>query len=365
VSSSASTAPAIGSRLSEDLFPNLVVLGIETSCDETSAGVVRGGTELLSNVVASQVDFHKSFGGVVPEVAARAHAELLDPVIREALRLAGIAASEIDVVAVTAGPGLAGSLVVGVSAAKGLALALEKPLVAVNHLEGHIFAVFPEYPDFRPPAVALIVSGGHTMLVHIEALGRYAVLGETLDDAVGEAFDKVARLLGYGFPGGPEIDKAARSGDPARLSFPRPMLGQGLDFSMSGLKTAVVSELAELSRKGETVRREDVAASFQEAAVDVQVEKLVCAALQVGVENVLVCGGVAANSRLRAKLEERCSREGLELFVPSPKLCTDNGAMIAACGAHVYRREGPAKPDFGPDPSLRSPLTRSSSDTIL
>lgn len=354
----------MGAPLSAELssaveFPDVTVLGIETTCDETSVGIVRAGRRLLANVVASQTDLHRRFGGVVPEVAARAHVDLLEPVIREALDRAGMTLSDVDAVAVASGPGLAGALVVGVSAAKALGVALDVPVVAVNHLEGHIFAVFLEFLDFAPPAVALIVSGGHTMLVEISSMGNYRLLGQTLDDAVGEAFDKVARLLGYGFPGGPPIDRAAKKGDPETLRLPRPMIDQCYDFSMSGLKTAVVTALDDLARRGVTVKREDVAASFQEATVDVQVEKLVRAARDTGAPSVLVCGGVAANSRLRERLERRCEEEGLRLYMPSPSLCTDNGAMIASAGAHVLLRSGPSPEDFVADPSLKAPLVAS------
>ena len=333
-----------------------LVLGLETSCDETGVGVARGHTVLLSNVLASQERLHRDFGGVVPEIAARAHLEHLVPVVHRALEDAGVELREIDAVAVTAGPGLAGALVVGVAAAKALAVALEKPVVAVNHLEGHIFSVFLEYPEFSPPAVALIVSGGHTLLIHIEEMGKYRILGATVDDAVGEAFDKVARLLGFGFPGGPLIDRASKEGDPQRLRLPRPMRGEGFDFSMAGLKTAVINALQELHDRGARIRRHDVAAAFQEAAVDVMVEKTVAAAREEAAERVLVCGGVAANSRLRDRMEKVCKAEGIELFVPSPKLCTDNGAMIAAAGAFRLEVDGPSPLDFRADSGLLWPF---------
>lgn len=339
-----------------------LVLGVETSCDETGVGVVRGSTRLLSNVMASQEDLHREFGGVVPEIAARAHLEHLNPTIRRALEAAGVGLEDLDAVAVTSGPGLAGALVVGVAAAKALAVACDKPVVAVNHLEGHIFATLLEYPEFSPPAVALVVSGGHTMLVHVEELGRYRILGSTVDDAVGEAFDKVARVLGYGFPGGPVIDRASELGDPSALGLPRPMRGEGFDFSMAGLKTAVMTGLRELQARGEKVRREDVAASFQEAAVDVMVEKTIASAEAVEAPSVVVCGGVAANRRLRRGMEAACKGSGIALFIPSPKLCTDNGAMIAAAGAFRLTMEGPSPLDFEAASDLREPLDVPASD---
>lgn len=334
-----------------------MVLGIETSCDETGVGVVRGTGELLSNVMASQEDLHREFGGVVPEIAARAHLELLNPTIKRALEVAGVGFDDLDAVAVTSGPGLPGALVVGVTAAKALAVACSKPVVAVNHLEGHIFAACLEFPEFSPPAVVLVVSGGHTMLVFAEDLGTYRILGATVDDAVGEAFDKVARLLGYGFPGGPAIDRASEFGDPSTLALPRPMRGEGFDFSMAGLKTAVMTSLRDLRARGKRIRRSDVAASFQEAAVDVMVEKTIRAAEALAVSGVLVCGGVAANRRLRTKMEEACRRSGLDLFVPSPGLCTDNGAMIAAAGAFRLGLEGPSALDFEAASDLKAPFS--------
>jgi N6-L-threonylcarbamoyladenine synthase len=306
--------------------------------------------------MASQEELHRDFGGVVPEIAARAHLEHLNPTILRALDTAGVELEDIDAIAVTSGPGLAGALVVGVAAAKALAVATSKPVIAVNHLEGHIFAACLEYPEFSPPAVALVVSGGHTMMVYVEELGRYEILGTTVDDAVGEAFDKVARVLGYGFPGGPAIDRASESGNPAALELPRPMRREGFDFSMAGLKTAVVTGLRGLHRSGRKIRREDVAASFQEACVDVLVEKSVAAAESVDASSIVVCGGVAANRRLRTKMEEACKVEGIDLFVPSPRLCTDNGAMIAAAGAFRLAVDGPSPLSFPADPNLVEPF---------
>jgi N6-L-threonylcarbamoyladenine synthase len=313
-----------------------LVLGIETSCDETGVGVVRG-TELLADALATSVDEHARFGGVVPEVASRAHLEAMLPTIRRALDTAGIAASDVDAIAVTAGPGLAGALLVGVAAAKAYALALGKPLFGVNHLSAHVAVDLLEHGPLDEPCVALLVSGGHSSLLLVPRIGGEDVteLGATVDDAAGEAYDKVARLLGLPFPGGPPIDKAARDGDPAAIAFPRAMREDGYAFSFAGLKTAVARWVEARQRSGEPVPVADVAASFQEAVVDVLTEKAVRAAREHGVDHLVIGGGVAANSRLRALAEERCGRAGLRLRVPQPKLCTDNGAMVAALGAQL------------------------------
>jgi N6-L-threonylcarbamoyladenine synthase len=307
------------------------ILGIETSCDETAAAVVVDGHEVLSSVVSSQVDLHARFGGVVPEIASRAHVELLTPVIARALVEAGIDDDHVDAVAATVGPGLIGALLVGVSAAKTLALVWDVPFVAVNHLEAHLYAALLEDPELELPVVVLLVSGGHTLLVLMEGHGQYRVLGSTIDDAAGEAFDKVARYLGLGYPGGPAIDAIAMEGDSHAIAFPRAILDDGYDFSFSGLKTSVVNYV----RHHPEVATEDVAASFQEAVVDVLTAKAVRAATDQGVGHVLIGGGVAANSRLRALAEQRCAAAGLRLRVPRPGLCTDNGAMVAALGAQL------------------------------
>jgi N6-L-threonylcarbamoyladenine synthase len=313
-----------------------LVLGIETSCDETGVGVVRG-TELLADALATSVDEHARFGGVVPEVASRAHLEAMLPTIRRALDAAGVTASDVDAVAVTAGPGLAGALLVGVAAAKAYALALGKPLFGVNHLSAHVAVDLLEHGPLAEPCVALLVSGGHSSLLMVPRIGGEDVteLGATVDDAAGEAYDKVARLLGMPFPGGPPIDRAARDGDPAAIAFPRAMREDGYAFSFAGLKTAVARWVEARQRSGEPVPVADVAASFQEAVVDVLTEKAVRAAREHGVDHLVIGGGVAANSRLRALAEERCERAGLRLRVPRPKLCTDNGAMVAALGAQL------------------------------
>jgi N6-L-threonylcarbamoyladenine synthase len=310
-----------------------LVLGIETSCDETGVGIVRG-TTLLADAVASSVEEHARFGGVVPEVASRAHLEAMVPTVRRACAEAGIALRDVDAIAVTAGPGLAGALLVGVAAAKAYALALGKPLYGVNHLASHVAVDVLEHGLLPEPAIALLVSGGHSSLLLVPDLAREIIpLGVTLDDAAGEAFDKVARLLGLGFPGGPAVDRLAREGDPAAIAFPRSMLRDpSYDVSFSGLKTAVARWVE--AHEG-TVPVADVCASFQEAVVDVLTAKAVRACRDKGVDHLLLGGGVAANSRLRALAEERCAKAGIRLRVPRPGLCTDNGAMVAALGARL------------------------------
>jgi N6-L-threonylcarbamoyladenine synthase len=332
--------------------PDTVVLGIETSCDETAASVVMGGTDVLSSVVSSQVDLHAQYGGVVPEIASRAHLELVVPVVARAVVEAGVAEHRIDAVAATVGPGLIGALLVGVSAAKALALAWDVPFVAVNHMEAHLYAAFLEDPGLELPLVVLLVSGGHTMLVSMEGHGQYRLLGQTIDDAAGEAFDKVARYLGLGYPGGPAIDREAMVGDPEAIRFPRAMLDDGLDFSFSGLKTSVVNHV----RKHPDVDTADVAASFQQAVVDVLVTKARRAAAQTGAKALAIGGGVAANSALREQILDACETDGLRGFLPSRGMCTDNAAMIAATGWFRLRSDGPSGLDTGADPNLRLPL---------
>jgi N6-L-threonylcarbamoyladenine synthase len=320
-----------------------LVLGLETSCDETGVGIVRGGT-LLADAVASSVEQHARFGGVVPEVASRAHLEAMIPTLRRACADAGVTLNDLDAIAVTSGPGLSGALMVGVAAAKALALALGKPLYGVNHLAAHVAVDILEHGPLPEPAIAMLVSGGHSSLLMVPDVS-YDVqpIGRTIDDAAGEAFDKVARLLGLGFPGGPLIDKAAREGDPASIRFPRGLTGSHdmrdhrFDFSFSGLKTAVARWVEQREGEGVTVPVNDVSASFQEAVVDVLTRKAVLACKENGVGHLLIGGGVAANSRLRVMAEERCSAEGIVLRVPRPKLCTDNGAMVAALGARMVQ----------------------------
>lgn len=311
-----------------------LLLAVETSCDETAAAVLRGEREVLSDVVASQVALHAEYGGVVPELACRAHTEAVLPVVDRALRDAGVAAGDLTAVAVTQGPGLVGALLVGLSFAKAYAWAHGLPLVPVNHLEAHLSAAFLE-GEVPTPFVGLAVSGGHTALYHSARRGEYRLLGQTLDDAAGEAFDKVAKLLGLGYPGGVVIDRLAREGDPGRIRFPRPMLGSGdLDFSFSGLKTAVREHWERHRAAPEDVR--DVCASFQEAAVDTLVEKTARAVGQTGAACVVACGGVACNTRLREKLSARAASLGIELLIPRPRYCTDNAAMVAAAGRHRF-----------------------------
>jgi len=334
-----------------------LVLGIETSCDETGIGIVRGHT-LLADAVASSVEEHARFGGVVPEVASRAHLEAMVPTIRRALDTAGISANDVDAVAVTAVPGLAGALLVGVAAAKAYALALGKPLYGVSHMSAHVAVDLLEHGPLDEPTIAMLVSGGHSSILLTPKVGSQELteLGATVDDAAGEAFDKVARLLGLPFPGGPYIDRAAREGDPNAIRFPRGMQDETFRFSFSGLKTAVARWVEGQQREGNSVNVNDVAASFQEAVVDVLTAKAVRAAKGNGVAHLVIGGGVAANSRLRALAQERCDAAGIRLRVPSPKLCTDNGAMVAALGAQlVMDGAPPSQLDIPADSAL--PIT--------
>jgi N6-L-threonylcarbamoyladenine synthase len=336
-----------------------LVLGIETSCDETGIGIVRG-TALLADEIASSVDDHARFGGVVPEVASRAHLEALLPTMARALDRAGIRLSDVDAIAVTCGPGLAGALLVGVAAAKGYAVAAEKPLYGVNHLAAHVAVDTLEHGPLPGRSVALLVSGGHSSLLLVNELARGVVaLGATIDDAAGEAYDKVARLLGLPFPGGPPIDRAARDGDALAITFPRGLTAprdrveHRFDFSFSGLKTAVARWVEARERSGASVPVADVAASFQEAVADVLTRKAIDACREQGADTLVIGGGVAANSRLRAMAQERCDAFGITLRVPRPKLCTDNGAMVAALGAHLVAAGIPASPlDLAADSAL-------------
>jgi N6-L-threonylcarbamoyladenine synthase len=332
----------------------VITLGIETSCDETAVAIVEDLFEVRANLIARQEHLHERYGGVVPEVAARAHVEALNPLLDRALRDAGVGFPSLDGVAVTVGPGLVGALLVGMAAAKAVSLATGAPLIGVNHLEGHIWANFIAHGEPEPPYVALVVSGGHTMLVHIAEVHRHEVLGQTLDDAAGEAFDKVARLLGLGFPGGPALDALAVDGDPDAIRFPRAMADSGdLDFSMSGLKTAVLRYLRAEQAAGRDVSLPDVAASFQEAIVDVQVSKTVAAAKERGVDTVLLGGGVVANTRLRERMADVGAGEGLRILYPPLDLCTDNAAMIASVGAARLARGERSSLDIAADPNLR------------
>ncbi|MEA2499246.1 MAG: tRNA N6-adenosine threonylcarbamoyltransferase [Actinomycetota bacterium] len=330
-----------------------LVLGIETSCDETSASVVQGGTKILSNVIVSQGELHGEYGGVVPEIAARAHVEALTPAISEAMMQADATFWDLDAVAATLGPGLIGALLVGVAEAKSISAVLEIPFVGVNHLEAHLYSNLLANPEAKWPAVALLISGGHTMIVHARADGDYEIMGGTVDDAAGEAFDKVARFLGLDYPGGPEIDRLSLLGNPTAVSFPRPMMAEeGYDVSYSGLKTAVINHVRKLEAAGAEVVVEDIAASFQAAVVEVQVAKTIAAAEAADVPNVFLCGGVAANSGLRQGLADACSEKGLSLSIPPMELCTDNAAMIAACGTAMLRRGEYLGLDASPNPNL-------------
>ncbi len=317
-----------------------LTLALETSCDETSAAVVADGRTILSNIISSQIPTHQKFGGVVPEIASRKHIENVIPVIDQALTAAGTTLANVDAIGVTYGPGLVGALLVGVATAKTLAFALNKPLIGVNHLEGHIFANFLAHRELKPPFVALVVSGGHTSLIHLKDYNDLALLGQTRDDAAGEAFDKIARVMNFPYPGGPHIDKAARAGDPAAIAFPRAFSVQEGEnrfaFSFSGLKSAVLNYLNSAKQREEAVSIPDVAASFQAAVVDVLVRKTIDAADYTGVSQIVLAGGVAANSSLEAKLAAAADKQGLALFYPPSVLCTDNAAMIACRAYYQY-----------------------------
>lgn len=313
------------------------ILAIETSCDETAAAVVKNGREVLSNVISSQIALHTLYGGVVPEIASRKHIEKINQVIEEALASANVTLKEIDAIAVTYGPGLVGALLVGVSAAKAISFAAGIPLVGVHHIEGHISANFIENKELEPPFVCLVASGGHSHLVVVKDYGEYEIIGRTRDDAAGEAFDKVARAIGLGYPGGPKIDKLSKEGNPEAIRFPRAKVEDNpYDFSFSGLKSAVLNYLNSCEMKGEKVNTADVAASFQKAVIDVLVEHSLAAVREYGYRKFAIAGGVASNSSLRTAFEEECGKSGIEFFHPSPILCTDNAAMIGAAGYYEY-----------------------------
>lgn len=315
----------------------LTILGIESSCDETAAAVVRGGREVLSNVISSQIDIHTVYGGVVPEIASRLHCEQINGVIRMALKEAGMSFDDIDVIAVTKGPGLVGALLVGVSEAKAIAYALDKPLVGVNHIEGHIAANYITHKELEPPYVCLVVSGGHTHLAAVRDYRSFELIGRTYDDAAGETFDKVARAVGLGYPGGPKVDKAAKGGNPAAIEFPRGEVKEHpYDFTFSGLKSAVLNYINLANMKKEEINVPDLCASFQESVTDSLVSRTINCARSLGISRVAMAGGVSSNSALRAKLKAECEKYGFECYYPEPIYCTDNAAMIASAGYYAY-----------------------------
>ncbi len=333
---------------------DVYILGIETSCDETAASVVKNGRTILSNVISSQIDIHTLYGGVVPEIASRKHMERINQVITKALQEADMSLSDMTAIAVTYGPGLVGALLVGVAEAKAIAFASGKPLVGVHHIEGHICANYLEHEDLKPPFGALVVSGGHTHLVRVVDYGVYEILGKTRDDAAGEAFDKVARSIGLGYPGGPKIDTVSKKGNARAIDFPRAKVGGSeYDFSFSGLKSAVLNYLNAARMKQEPIVTEDVAASFQKAVVDVLTEHAERAIDEYGFKEFAIAGGVASNSALRTGMEEMCQRKGVAFYRPSPILCTDNAAMIASAGYYEYMAGNLSGTDLNAVPALR------------
>ncbi|MED9971000.1 MAG: tRNA (adenosine(37)-N6)-threonylcarbamoyltransferase complex transferase subunit TsaD [Lachnospira sp.] len=316
---------------------DVLILAIESSCDETAAAVVKNGREVLSNVINTQIAIHTEYGGVVPEIASRKHIENINPVIRKALEDAGVTLDDIDAIGVTYGPGLVGALLVGVAEAKAIAFAKNKPLVGVHHIEGHISANYVENKELEPPFVALVVSGGHTHLVKVNDYGEYEIVGRTRDDAAGEAFDKVARAIGLGYPGGPKIDKLAKEGNPDAIEFPRAHVDDApYDFSFSGIKSAVLNYINSANMQGKEINRADVAASFQKAVVDALVSRAVRLAKECGMDKLAIAGGVASNSALRAAIQEACAKNNIKFYSPSPVLCTDNAAMIGAAAYYEY-----------------------------
>ena len=316
---------------------DVLILAIESSCDESAAAVVKNGREVLSNVINTQIAIHTEYGGVVPEIASRKHIENINPVIKKALTDAGVTLDDIDAIGVTYGPGLVGALLVGVAEAKAIAFAKNKPLVGVHHIEGHISANYVENKELEPPFVALVVSGGHTHLVKVNDYGEYEIIGRTRDDAAGEAFDKVARAIGLGYPGGPKIDKLAKEGNPEAIEFPRAHVDDApYDFSFSGIKSAVLNYINSANMQGKEINRADVAASFQKAVVDALVSRAVKLAKECGMDKLAIAGGVASNSALRAAVQEECAKNNIRFYSPSPVLCTDNAAMIGAAAYYEY-----------------------------
>lgn len=333
---------------------DVLILAIESSCDETAAAVVKNGREVLSNVISSQIALHTLYGGVVPEIASRKHIEKINQVIEEALEEAGVTLADITAIAVTYGPGLVGALLVGVSAAKAISFAANKPLIGVHHIEGHISANYIENKELEPPFACLVVSGGHTHLVVVKDYGEYEILGKTRDDAAGEAFDKVARAIGLGYPGGPKIDKVSKEGNPEAIHFPRAKVdSSAYDFSFSGLKSAVLNYLNSCEMKGIEVNRADVAASFQKAVIDVLVEHALAAVEEYGFHKFAIAGGVASNSGLRETLEKECAKRGIAFYHPSPVFCTDNAAMIGVAGYYEYRKGTRSGYDLNAIPNLK------------
>lgn len=333
---------------------DIISLAIETSCDETSAAVLKNGREVKSNIIMSQIDIHKRFGGVVPEVASRNHVKDINPVIRQALDTASVGFKDLDMVSVTYGPGLVGALLVGLASAKALAYALNIPLVGVHHIEGHIAANYIAHENLEPPFVCLVVSGGHTHLVKVSDYGKYEILGRTRDDAAGEAYDKVARAIGLGYPGGPLIDRLAKMGNPDAISFPRTYLEENsYDFSFSGLKSAVLNYLNSMKMKSEAVNEADVAASFQEAVIEVLSAKLIRACKENKLKQAAIAGGVSANSALRERLKRMCEKEEIDFYYPPLELCTDNAAMIGSAGYYEYINGYTSSLDLNAKPGLR------------
>lgn len=330
-----------------------LILGIESSCDETAAAVVKNGREVLSNIINTQIDLHKKYGGVVPEIASRKHIENIDAVVEEALVKAGVTIDNIDAVAVTYGPGLVGALLVGVSFAKGYSYAAHKPLVPVHHIKGHIMANFIAHKELEPPFVCLVASGGHSHIVLVEDYTEFKILGRTRDDAAGEAFDKIARVIGLGYPGGPKVDKLAKEGNPEAVKFPRVRIDKdSLDFSFSGVKTAVINYLHKQEQSGIEVNKADIAASFQAAVTDVLVEHTIEAAEKYKINTIAIAGGVAANSELREKMTREAGKKNISVLFPPPVLCTDNAAMIACAGYYSYLKGITAEQDLNAVPYL-------------
>lgn len=332
----------------------ILILAIESSCDETAAAVVKNGREALSNVISSQIDLHTLYGGVVPEIASRKHIEKINYVIQGALNQANVTLKDLDAIGVTYGPGLVGALLVGVAEAKAISYAAKLPLIGVHHIEGHISANYIEHKDLEPPFICLVVSGGHTHLVIVRDYGEYEIIGRTRDDAAGEAFDKVARAIGLGYPGGPKIDRVSREGDPVAIHFPRAKVGGApYDFSFSGVKSAVLNHINGCRMKGEEICQADIAASFQKAVCDVLVSHAIEAVRDYRMPKLVLAGGVASNSTLRSMMEEACRREKIPLYYPSPVLCTDNAAMIGAAAYYEYQRGVRHGLDLNAVPNLR------------